>query len=167
MLDAYALLEAPPRLVVAGAIAGEQYASSAAGVRARITGLGLDERVLLPGFVTDETLAALYRRALAVVNPSLAEGFGLPAVEAAACGACVVVSDLPAHRETLDGAALFFDPRDARALAVLLRGLLADPEQRAAVGAACHGAVAGLSWRIAGERLRDLLHDVAGSRAGD
>ena len=75
------------------------------------------ERVLLPGFVSDETLACLYAGATAVVLPSLAEGFGLPAVEAAACGAALVLSDLPAHRETLDGAAIFVAPSDAHAIA--------------------------------------------------
>ncbi len=60
-----------------------------------------------PGSCSDETLACLYSGATCVVLPSLAEGFGLPAVEAAACGAPLVLSDLPAHRETLDGAAIF------------------------------------------------------------
>jgi glycosyltransferase involved in cell wall biosynthesis len=161
LLEAYALLDAPPHLVVAGALDDEVYASSAGRVRARVDALGLDGRVVLPGFVPDEMLAALYRQAAAVVNPSLAEGFGLPAVEAAACGAPVLLSDLPAHRETLDGAACFFDPRDAPGLARLLGELLADPERQRAVGAACRSAVQGLSWRVAGERLRDLVHGAA------
>ena len=166
LLDAYAMLDAPPRLVIAGALDDEVYASSVGGVRARIERLGLGGMVVLPGFVPDETLAALYRRAVTVVNPSLAEGFGLPAVEAAACGAPVVLSDVPAHRETLDGAACFFDPRDAPALADLLGTTLADPERRHAVGAACRAAVAGLTWQVAAERLRDLIRAAAeGSRA--
>ena len=77
--------------------------------------LGLGDGSMLPGFVSDEALACLYRGAAAVVSPSLAEGFGLPAVEAAACGAPVVLSDIPAHRETLGDAALFFPPRDRMA----------------------------------------------------
>ena len=156
LLDAYAMLDAPPRLVIAGALDDEVYASSAARVRARIDALGLGDRVVLPGFVPDEILAALYRRAVAVVNPSLAEGFGLPAVEAAACGAPVVLSDLPAHRETLGGAACFFDPRDATGAGGPARRAARRRERRHAVGAACRAAVAGLSWQVAAERLRDL-----------
>ena len=53
-----------------------------------------------PGHVSDETLACLYAGALAFVSPSMSEGFGLPAVEAAASGTAVVLSDIPAHRES-------------------------------------------------------------------
>jgi len=159
LLEAYASLREAPRLVIAGALDDEVYASAAGSVRSRIEELGLRERVVLPGYVDDETLAALYRSAAVVVNPSLAEGFGLPAVEAAACGAAVLLSDIPAHRETLGGAACFFDPLDDRRLADLLAELLADPGRRQAVGDGCRAAVAGLSWRAAGERLRALIHD--------
>ena len=58
---------------------------------------------------------SLYAARLAVVIPSLAEGFGLPAVEAAACGAAVALSDLPPHHERLGDAALFFPPTDVGA----------------------------------------------------
>ena len=83
------------------------------------------------------SLAALYAGALAVVIPSLAEGFGLPAVEAAACGAPLVLSDLPAHRETLGSAALFFEPRDASELAAARASSSRTPR---ALGRACRGA---------------------------
>ena len=72
-------------------------------------------------------LACLYGAAAAVVNPSLGEGFGLPAVEAAACGAPLVLSDLPAHRENLGDAALYFPPLDADSLLWNLVRLLDDP----------------------------------------
>ena len=62
--------------------------------------------MILPGHVSDETLACLYAGALAFVSPSASEGFGLPAVEAAASGTAVVLSDIPAHRESLGDAAL-------------------------------------------------------------
>ena len=121
LLDAYAIVRAagtePPKLVVAGALDGDSYLSAAAAVRAQIASLGLGDDVVLPGFVSDDVLACLYSGAATVALPSLAEGFGLPAVEAAACGAPVVLSDIPAHRETLGEDALFFPPRDAALLA--------------------------------------------------
>lgn len=165
LLEAFALLEpAGLRLVVVGALGDETYTSSAPAVRARADALGVADRVVFPGFVSDEVLGALYRRALVVVNPSLAEGFGLTAVEAAACGAPVVLGDLPAHRETLDGAAVFFDPRDAPALAARLRELIADPALRAAVARRCLAAVAGRTWGAAGAALAEVVHGATGYR---
>jgi glycosyltransferase involved in cell wall biosynthesis len=157
LLGAVAALDGAPRLVVCGALDDEVYASSAVAVRARIDALGLRDRVLLPGFVSDELLAALCRRATLVVSPSLAEGYGLPVVEAAACGAAVVLSDLEAHRETLGGAGVFFDPRDTGDLTGVLAGLLDDEARRVAVAHACRAAVAGITWDAAGERLSRLV----------
>ena len=161
LLDAYALLDDPPALVVVGALGDETYTSSAGAVRERARALGIGDRVVFPGFVADDVLAALYRRAVLVVNPSLAEGFGLTAVEAAACGAAVVLSDLPAHRETLGDAAAFFAPRRAEELAERLRGLLADEARRTEVARRCREAVAGRTWATAGARLAELVHDAA------
>ena len=159
LLEAYARLGQPaPRLVVVGALGDETYASSAGAVREHATRLGLGDRVLFPGHVPDEVLAALYRRAAVVVNPSRAEGFGLTAVEAAVSGAPLLLSDLPAHRETLGGAAVFFDPLDAHELAARLGELLADDALRARVAQRCAEAVAGRSWAAAGTRLAELVH---------
>jgi glycosyltransferase involved in cell wall biosynthesis len=95
------------------------------------------------------------------VCPSLAEGFGLPPVEAAACGAATVLSDIPAHRETLGEAALFFPPRDVEALRAQLVRVLADEEERRRLGAAGRVAVARLSWDASAAALQELVHEVA------
>ena len=165
LLDAYAALRdrrpEAPRLVLAGDLDRETYVSAAADVRRRIDELRLEQHVLLPGFVSDLTLACLYSRATAVVLPSLAEGFGLPAVEAAACGAPVVLSDLPAHRESLGDGGLYFDPRDTAALTAALTLMVVEPDTRASFAARGHHAVAGLTWDAAAVCLRELLHQVA------
>ena len=166
LLAAFAELPTTPRLVIAGALEDDAFLSAAVDVRRQIRELRLTDRVLLPGFVPDETLAALYAGAAVVVNPSLAEGFGLPAVEAAACGAALLLSDLPAHRETLGEAARFFPPRDARELTAQLTSLLGDESARQAVAARCSTAVASLSWDAAATRLRDLVHEAAGESRG-
>lgn len=165
LVDAYALLRArdasAPSLVLVGDLESETYLSSAASVRERIARRGVADGVLLPGFVSDETLACLYGASTAVVLPSLAEGFGLPAVEAAACGAAVVLSDIPPHRETLDGAAVFFDPLDAEALAGALGRLAGDERLRRELGARARAAAERLTWDGAAAELRALIRDTA------
>jgi glycosyltransferase involved in cell wall biosynthesis len=170
LLEAFAAVrgERPDaRLVLVGSLEDEDYVSAAPSVRERIRALGLGEHVQLPGYVSDDALACLYTAAAATVVPSLSEGFGLPAVEAAACGAPVILSDLAPHRETLGGAALFFPPRNADALASHLRRVLGDAELRASLGAAARAAVADLSWNATGQRLREILVDAYdGGRRG-
>lgn len=165
LLDAYAALvresDDTPLLVVPGALEDEPYLSAAGSIRSRISALRLENHVLLPGFVSDEILACLYGAASAMVSPSLSEGFGLPAVEAAACGAAVVLSDIPAHRESLGDAALYFPPRDAGALAGILRRLLADAALVRAQQERAHARVDGLSWDASARQLADLVAGVA------
>ena len=165
LIDAYARLSAErdetPLLILVGDLETDSYLSSAASVRAGIAAHGLADRIRLPGYVSDEALACLCSAATAVVIPSLAEGFGLPAVEAAACGAPLLLSDLPAHRETLDGAALFFPPKGVAALAGLLGQVTDDVVGRAELGERALGAVARLTWDVAAESLRDLLRETA------
>lgn len=85
-----------------------------------------DARVRHLGYVSDDTLATLYRRATAVVFPSLIEGFGLPLLEAMASGCPVAASDDGAVAEVCGGAALLFDPRSEDAIADAMRRLSSD-----------------------------------------
>lgn len=163
LLAAYSKLcqsrDAVPPLVLVGDLEDESYLSSAERVRRQIATLGLAERVRLPGFVSDETLACLYTGATCVVLPSLAEGFGLPAVEAAACGAPLVLSCLPAHREMLDGAALFVQPTDVDGFSAALGRVLDDPSERDVLARRAYQAVAHLTWDAAADAVRRLLDD--------
>ena len=166
LFDAFATLVArvvpAPRLVVVGALDDEAYLSSAADVRRRIEELGLTERVILPGHVSDETLACLYAGALAFVSPSASEGFGLPAVEAAASGTVVVLSDIPAHRESLGDAALYVPVGDSAGLADALLQIVGDGQLRRRLGAEARAAVAGLTWDAAGRKLQQVLREAVG-----
>jgi glycosyltransferase involved in cell wall biosynthesis len=154
LIDAFAQVRRG-RLVLVGDLESETYVSAAASVRRRIAEHVIGDDVLLPGYVSDETLAALYSGASAVVNPSLAEGFGLPAVEAAACGAPLLLSDLPAHRETMNGAALYFPPGDVAALVGRIHEVLGGGSGE--LGERARRAVQRLTWDAAGERLGELL----------
>lgn len=82
------------------------------------------------GHVADAVLPALYSRAEVLVQPSLAEGFGLPVLEAMACGTPVACSDTPALREVSGDAARYFDPRDVDSIGSALAGLLESETQR-------------------------------------
>jgi glycosyltransferase involved in cell wall biosynthesis len=89
--------------------------------------LALDpERVVSTGYVSDEELVRLYGSAAAFLFPSLGEGFGLPVLEAMACGAPVVASDRPSVPEVVGQAGLTADPLDAEAMAAQVERVLAD-----------------------------------------
>ena len=162
LLDAYALLRDPPPLVLVGHLDADPYLSSAASVQERLERLPDRSRIYVTGFISDETLARLYSGALVVVCPSLSEGFGLPPVEAATCGAPTLLSDLPAHRETMGDAALYFPARDAVALKAQLERLLDDAELRRRLAQRGRTNVARFSWTASAEALQRLVHEVAG-----
>jgi len=165
LLDACARLgRSCPPLVLVGPLEEDEAHSAAAATRGRIERLGLEERVLLPGFVDDETLASLYSTATLVVVTSLGEGFGLPAVEAAACGAPVVLSDIPPHRESLGDAARYFTAGDLAALARELSELLQDADLRRELGERGRRRVRDLSWDRSASVLRRLIREAAGGR---
>lgn len=91
---------------------------------------GQQEAVILPGFVPDEDLPALYAGATVTVLASLYEGFGLPVLEAMACGSPVACSATSSLGEIAGEAALTFDPADVEAITAALRRLLAEPDLR-------------------------------------
>jgi glycosyltransferase involved in cell wall biosynthesis len=99
-------------------------------IRRTIAGHGLEDRVILTGFVPDADLVFLYSRAYALALPSLLEGFGLPAVEAMACGTPVVASRAGSLPEVVGDAGLFFDPLDVGEIGRTLGAILDDPGRR-------------------------------------
>jgi glycosyltransferase involved in cell wall biosynthesis len=94
-------------------------------VRQAIEASGVATRIARPGRLSDAAVAALYRRAAVVAYPSFAEGFGLPALEALACGAPLVTSTGSALGEVVGDAAITAAPGDDAALADALRAALA------------------------------------------
>jgi glycosyltransferase involved in cell wall biosynthesis len=86
------------------------------------------DRVILPGYVDDRDLPALYAGARAFVFPSVYEGFGLPVLEAMACGVPVAASDASSLPEIGGDAAVYFDPLDVQAMSDALFRLLRDSE---------------------------------------
>jgi len=108
--------------------------------------------VILPGYVPDEDLPAIYAGAQALVLPSLYEGFGLPVLEAMACGTPVTCSDTSSLPEIAGDAALHFDPDSVESLTDALRRLLSDTDLRAALQQRGFEQAAKFSWgRVAAE----------------
>src|SRR5205085_8452889 len=96
---------------------------------ARASGYGGE--IVFTGYVPDDDLVALYNAADLFVSPSLFEGFGLPPLEAMACGTPVVTSNTTSLPEVVGDAALMVDPRDAEALAGAMSAVLGDDALRA------------------------------------
>ncbi|MGI8855109.1 MAG: glycosyltransferase family 4 protein [Thermomicrobiales bacterium] len=111
------------------------------------------------GSPPDNLLPALYNAADAVVAPAWYEGFGLSVLEGLACGAPVVASDIPPHREVAGDAAWYADPGDAAALAEAITAALdADDTTRATRRTMGLGRAATMGWGDAARALLDVYH---------
>ena len=147
LLDALALLgrdDAP--LVLVG---GKGWLYEA--IFARVAALGLEGRVRFAGYVDDDELPLWYNAAAALVLPSLYEGFGLPIVEALACGTPVVAANTSSLPEAGGAAALYFAPDDAAELAARLADVLDRPELVARLRAEGPAQAQHFSWERAGQ----------------
>jgi glycosyltransferase involved in cell wall biosynthesis len=107
------------------------------------------------GYVYDESLAALYSCADVVAYPSLYEGFGLPVLEALACGAVVVASNASAIPEVAGEAAILVDPKDEASIAEAIATAMTDPRVRDRLRQAARLQVARFTW----DRCADLTVD--------
>jgi glycosyltransferase involved in cell wall biosynthesis len=128
-------------------------------IRSAIARAGLEHRVILPGFVPDAELVYLYSRAYALVQPSLMEGFGLPAVEAMACGIPIISSRAGSLPEVIGDAGLFFDPTDVASIARAIRTLCDDHERRDLLAATALARSALFSWDRAAQSLIDCFEE--------
>lgn len=140
---------------------GDPFHAEVGRLRERIAERDLAERVHWLGFVADPELRDLYSGALACLLPSLEEGFGLPAVEAAACGTpCVATrrSPLPA---LLEGGGLFVDPDSRAELAEAIVRLASEPGLRERLAAVALERARSLSWEATALATLDALQRVA------
>ena len=158
LIEAYAKLErqlrSRCRLVLVGKephlLRGEFLAHAAA------QGLGAEE-LEFAGFVTDGRLRELMQRCRAFVFPAYAEGFGLPPLEAMACGAPVLAADATSLPEIVTDPQARFDPRSPDQLSALLRRVLTDDAFAASLVEEGLGRAAEFSWDRAAEKLKALL----------
>jgi glycosyltransferase involved in cell wall biosynthesis len=120
-------------------------------LRNRAHELGIQDDVRFLGWISAAELEGLYAAAAGFVFPTLAEGFGLPVLEAMARGTAVACSDIPVLREVVGDDALFFDPRSEAAIGAAISRLLADAPLAARLRAAGPQRAARFSWQRAAE----------------
>ena len=127
---------------------------------ARVRGSSLAGRILFTGYVSDEDLRALYSACRVFVYPSTYEGFGLPPLEAMACGAPVVASRIPAIVETAgDSAARLVTPDAPGALASAILELLNDENARHQLAVAGQARAACFTWTRAARETLDVYRE--------
>jgi glycosyltransferase involved in cell wall biosynthesis len=125
---------------------------------------GVGDRILFTGFVSDSDLLQLYNACDLFVFPSFYEGFGLPALEAMACGRAVVCSNTTSLPEVVDGAAILFDPYVVDEMVRALADLLLDSELRARMERLGVQRAAHFSWQKTAQRTLEVFHEVAERR---
>ncbi len=135
----------------------------ASAVHNKVRSLGIEHRVRFLDYVPREALPGLYRGATAFVYPSLLEGFGLPVVEAMACGTPVITSDNSALREIASGAAVLVDPTSVRAIADAMGRLALGHGERAALRERGLVRAAAFSWETTAARTLEAYQEAAGS----
>lgn len=152
------------RLVLVGDYSGDVFRTCHAELSRQAARLGVDGRVHFPGYVPDEDLAHLYSAATAFVFPSYLEGFGLPAVEAMACGAPVIASNRGSLPEVLDGAGGLFEPHDVTTLVDCLRRVLQDEAYQGELRARSLRRARDFSWEQSARQTVDLFHEFEPTR---
>lgn len=144
----------PPQLVIAG---GEGWLMD--DFYAFIQSHALHDRICFTGYLPDADLRALYSSCRLFVYPSLYEGFGLPPLEAMACGAAVMAGDIPAIRETTGTAALLVNPHDVKEIARGIAQLLTQPEGREALCRSGLEHVQNFTWNRTAARTLEVYKE--------
>ena len=147
--------ELRPQLVIAG---GEGWLMDELYSFIRSSGIG--DRVRFTGYTSDEALRALYSSCRVCVYPSLYEGFGLPPLEAMACGAPVITSRIPAIVETVGRAAALIDPHNVTELSQSIVELWNDEQQRTRLSQAGLKRAAEFTWERTAKLTLDVYDEV-------
>ena len=155
LIEAFAQVVAqeayPGKLVITGNVSGAPYQEEMKALcDAAVVRTGMTERIVFTGFVAEDELDALLRRAQLLVYPSLYEGFGIPILEAMKVGTPVVTSNVTAMPEVAGGAALLVDPLRVDALAGGMILLLKEDDLREKMITAGYAQAAPYTWEHAG-----------------
>ncbi|MHB8781575.1 MAG: glycosyltransferase family 4 protein [Candidatus Geothermincolia bacterium] len=148
--------------VIGGGGLGRQNDQEYVKLAAEVERLGIRDRVRFTGYVPDEQLPALLSGAELLVLPSLYEGFGLPALEAMACGVPVIVSRRASLPEVVGDAGIYIeDPEDEREVAERVLSLIESPQRRLELAALGLKRASLFSWPEAARRVLDVYREVS------
>jgi glycosyltransferase involved in cell wall biosynthesis len=153
------------RLVLVGDI-GDVFHTHVPELRAVVADCGIEDAVVFTGFVPDDDLVFLYNRAEFLVQPSLMEGFGLPTVEAMACGTAIVSSTAGSLREVVGEAGIFFDPESVDEIAAAIRTVHRDRGMRAELAAKASKRAGRFQWSASARALVDVFEELGPARNG-
>ena len=153
--------ESPPHLLLVGRTSGDVFLGELGKLRAAVESAGTGHLVHWTGFVPDPELRHLLSGAIALVLPSENEGFGLPAVEAAACGTAVIATTASPLPELLEGGGIFVAPGDGAALAAAMRTMFGDAPARRAMGCRARERTQRLSWTASARAALDAIGEAA------
>ncbi|HEX3449253.1 MAG TPA: glycosyltransferase family 1 protein [Isosphaeraceae bacterium] len=161
LVDAFAQAAEHDTLLVLAGDVNDVFHTHVPQIRAAIAQHGLQDRVILTGFVPDDDLVFLYSRAVALVLPSLMEGFGLPAVEAMACGTPVVSSRAGSLPEVVGDAGVYFEPTDVSSIAAAIESLLNDQGRRESLARRAVQQAAFFTWDASARALLACFDELA------
>jgi glycosyltransferase involved in cell wall biosynthesis len=162
LLEAYAALPAGLRREVHLVVAGVRGWLNDS-IHARVAELGLEASVRFAGYIDGHDLAAVYSLATMFAYPSLYEGFGLPVLEAMACGTPVLTSDVSSLPEVAGDAAVLVSPADVGSIAAGLRRLLDSSSLRDELSTRGIGRASRFSWQRCARQTLDVYRALAGS----
>jgi glycosyltransferase involved in cell wall biosynthesis len=152
------------RLVLVGEYKKEVFYSYFGILQRQVEELKITDRVLFTGYLPDEDLVVLLNLSTVLVLPSLLEGFGLPAIEAAACGCPVIATTASPLPDLLGTAGLYIDPRRPEELEEALRQVLESESLRQQMRAGGLMAARQLTWEIAAQQMMSLLQTVSSKK---
>jgi alpha-1,3-rhamnosyl/mannosyltransferase len=153
--------DSAPYLLLVGDPGSDAFFKNTDRIKEVIEEAGTAHKVLWTGFVPDDELRHVHSGALALVLPSEAEGFGLPAVEAAACGTPVIATNQSPLPELLKGGGIFVAPGDQETLEGALRLLSKDEALRARMGGHALDGARALSWETGARAALAAIREVA------
>ncbi len=152
------------KLVLVGDYKDDPFFSAYPSLKKQITESNLDSKIVFTGFVPDEDLAHLYNAAQLLVFPSLEEGFGLPAIEAMACGTPVAASNCSSLPEVLGTVGHFFDPRNSQNMAESIREILDNDALRNAMKKAGLERARQFTWGKSAEDALAIFNELTGEQ---
>jgi glycosyltransferase involved in cell wall biosynthesis len=144
-------------LVIVGDLKTDVFTPGLDALKTQITSQQLENSVRFTGFIPDADVVHFFNMAQAVVLPSFAEGFGLPAIEGAACGAPIIATCNSPLPDLLAGGGIFIDPTQPQQLTQALRQMLDDEDKRRTMADISLAAARQFTWQRSAQQMQSMF----------